>query len=128
MVTRDSTFLEVLMPRYGQTAMLTAVAAVIAGGVTAGLVAVTSRTPASASAAPTVPGNPRVSGLTCKSVTFAWDAAGDDQGVTFYDVYHDGQLMKSVDGNTLSTDLTVVPGASWGLYVNARDAEGNVSQ
>jgi len=116
------------MPRYGQTAMLTATAAVIAGGITAGLVAVTSRTPASAGAAPTVPGNPRVSGLTCKSVTFAWDASSDDRGVTFYDVYHDGQLMKSVGGNTLSTDVTVVPGAPWGLYVNARDAEGNVSQ
>jgi len=116
------------MPRYGQTAMLTAAAAVIAGGVTAGLVAVTSRTPASASAAPTVPGNPRVSGLTCKSVNFAWDASSDDQGVKFYDVYHDGQLMTSVDENTLATDLTVVPGATWGLYVNARDADGNVSQ
>ena len=116
------------MRRYGQTAMLTVAAAVIAGGITAGLVAVTSRTPASASTVPTVPGNPRVSGLTCKSVTFAWDASSDDQGVTFYDVYHDGQLMKSVDGNTLSTDLTVVAGAPWGLYVNARDAEGNVSQ
>jgi glucose/arabinose dehydrogenase len=116
------------MVRYRQTAMLTAAATVLAGGVTAGLVALTSRTPASASAAPTVPGNPRVSGLTCKSVTFAWDAASDDQGVSFYDVYHDGQLMKSVDGNTFATDLTVVPRAPWGLYVNARDAEGNVSQ
>jgi len=116
------------MVRYRQAAMLTAAAVVIAGGVTAGLVAVTSRTPASASAPPTVPGNPRVSGLTCKSVTCAWDASSDDRGISFYDVFHDGQLMKSVGGKTLSTALTVVPGATWGLYVNARDAEGNVSQ
>ena len=86
-----------LMPRYGQTALLAAAAAVLAGAVTAGLFAVATRTPANgAGATPTVPGNPRVSGLTCKNVTFAWDAAGDDKGVKFYDVYHDGQLMKSV--------------------------------
>ncbi|MBO1768358.1 lectin [Allobranchiibius sp. GilTou38] len=78
--------------------------------------------------APSVPADPRVSNLTCDSVTFAWNAATDNVGVTAYDVYHDGQLIKSVSGSTLSTGLTVVPGAAWGLYVNARDAAGNVSQ
>ena len=78
--------------------------------------------------APTVPGNPRVSNLTCSSVTFAWNASTDAVGVRFYDVYHDGQLMTSVSGSTLSTSLPVVAGAVWGLYVNARDAAGNVSQ
>ncbi|ADJ49530.1 glucose/sorbosone dehydrogenase [Amycolatopsis mediterranei S699] len=77
---------------------------------------------------PTVPGNPRVSNLACDTVTFAWNASTDNVGVAFYDVYHDGQLIKSVSGATLSTDLTVVPGTTWGLYVNARDAAGNVSQ
>jgi glucose/arabinose dehydrogenase len=77
---------------------------------------------------PTVPGNPRVSNLLCDSVHFAWDASTDNVGVAFYDVYHDGQLMKSVSGSTLSADLTVVGGVKWGLYVNARDAAGNVSQ
>ncbi|MFG1807349.1 PQQ-dependent sugar dehydrogenase [Streptomyces sp. NPDC049040] len=77
---------------------------------------------------PTVPGSPRVSNLLCDSLTFAWNAASDNTGVAFYDVYHDGQLMKSVSGSTLSTSLTVVPGVTWGLYVNARDAAGNVSQ
>ncbi|MEU5784554.1 PQQ-dependent sugar dehydrogenase [Micromonospora lupini] len=77
---------------------------------------------------PTPPGNPRVSGLTCNSVTFAWNASTDNVAVAFYDIYHDGQLMTSVSGSTLSAGLTVVPGASWGLYVNARDAAGNVSQ
>ncbi|GAA3454902.1 PQQ-dependent sugar dehydrogenase [Dactylosporangium matsuzakiense] len=77
---------------------------------------------------PTPPSNPRVSNLTCNSVTFAWAAATDDVGVAYYDVYHDGQLMTSVSGATLSTGLTVTPGVTWGLYVNARDAAGNVSQ
>ena len=77
---------------------------------------------------PTPPGNPRVSNLTCDTVTFAWDAATDDVAVAYYDVYHDGQLMTSVSGTVLSTGLTVRPGVTWGLYVNARDAAGNVSQ
>ncbi|WP_326954542.1 PQQ-dependent sugar dehydrogenase [Amycolatopsis sp. NBC_01286] len=77
---------------------------------------------------PGVPGNPRVSDLVCDAVTFSWNAATDNVGVAFYDVYHDGQLMKSVSGSTLSTSLTVVGGVTWGLYVNARDAAGNVSQ
>jgi glucose/arabinose dehydrogenase len=77
---------------------------------------------------PSVPGNPRVSDLVCDAVTFSWNASTDNVGVAFYDVYHDGQSMKSVSGSTLSTSLTVVAGATWGLYVNARDAAGNVSQ
>src|SRR5881394_277551 len=77
---------------------------------------------------PSVPGDPRVSDLVCDAVTFAWNASTDNVGVAFYDIYHDGQSMKSVSGTTLSTSLTVVAGATWGLYVNARDAAGNVSQ
>ncbi|WP_371320647.1 PQQ-dependent sugar dehydrogenase [Saccharothrix yanglingensis] len=77
---------------------------------------------------PTAPAAPRTSNLTCSSVTLSWSASTDDVGVAFYDVYHDGQLMTSVPGTARSVDLTVVPGATWGLYVNARDAAGNVSQ
>ncbi|ROS31739.1 PQQ-dependent sugar dehydrogenase [Cellulomonas sp. PhB150] len=77
---------------------------------------------------PSVPGNARVGNLTCDSVTFSWNASTDDVGVVAYDVFHDGQLMKSVSGTTLSTSLTVVAGVTWGLFVNARDAAGNVSQ
>ena len=101
--------------------------------VTAGVcVALTAVQPALGAAAdttaPTPPGDARVSGLTCNSVTFSWAASTDDVGVAFYDIYHDGQQMTTVGGATLSTGLTVVPGANWGLYVNARDAAGNVSQ
>lgn len=75
---------------------------------------------------PTAPGDPRVSDLTCERLTLSRTAASDAVGVAAYDVYHDGQHMTSVAGT--SADLTVVPGAAWGLYVNARDAAGNVSQ
>ncbi|MCP3142789.1 PQQ-dependent sugar dehydrogenase [Pyxidicoccus xibeiensis] len=77
---------------------------------------------------PTVPTGLTLSNVTCNSATLSWSASTDNEGVAFYDVYHDGQLMKSVSGATVSTGLTVVPGATWGLYVNARDAAGNVSQ
>jgi len=78
--------------------------------------------------APSIPGNLKVANLQCRSVTLSWSAATDNVGVAFYDIYHDGQAMASVSGSTLSTSLTLSPGASWGLYVNARDAAGNVSQ
>ncbi|WP_373293168.1 fibronectin type III domain-containing protein, partial [Saccharothrix coeruleofusca] len=77
---------------------------------------------------PTAPSDPRTSNLTCTGVTLSWSASTDNVAVTSYDVYHDGQHMTSVPGTALSADLTVVPGATWGLYVNARDAAGNVSQ
>ncbi|WP_431605609.1 PQQ-dependent sugar dehydrogenase [Amycolatopsis melonis] len=77
---------------------------------------------------PTAPGNPRVSGLTCTQATLSWSASSDDVGVAYYDIYHDGQLMTSVPGTALSAQLSVSPGATWGLHVNARDAAGNVSQ
>jgi glucose/arabinose dehydrogenase len=86
------------------------------------------RTAGADTQAPSVPGNPRASDLVCDAVTFAWNASTDNVGVAFYDVYHDGQLMKSVSGTTLSTSLSVIGGVTWGLYVNARDAAGNVSQ
>jgi glucose/arabinose dehydrogenase len=77
---------------------------------------------------PSIPANPRTSNLTCNSVDFAWDASTDNVAVTNYDIFHDGQLIKSVGGSTTSTSLTVVPTVTWGLYVQARDAAGNVSQ
>ncbi|QSQ26702.1 lectin [Pyxidicoccus parkwayensis] len=77
---------------------------------------------------PTVPTGLALSNVTCNSATLSWSPSTDNEGVAFYDVYHDGQLLKSVSGATVSTVLTVVPGATWGLYVNARDAAGNVSQ
>jgi glucose/arabinose dehydrogenase len=77
---------------------------------------------------PTAPGAPRVDALACDSVTLSWSAATDDTGVAAYDLYHDGQLVTSVPGSTRTATVPVVGGATWGFYVNARDAAGNVSQ
>lgn len=77
---------------------------------------------------PTPPSNLRITALTCNSLTLWWNAASDNTGVDSYDIYHDGQHMKNIPGNQLSTSLTLTPGANWGFYVNAVDAAGNVSQ
>lgn len=77
---------------------------------------------------PTPPTGLRASGLSCSTVTLAWSAAADALGVTAYDVYHDGQLVTSVGGGTRQVQVAVVPRVTWGWYVNARDAAGNVSQ
>ncbi len=77
---------------------------------------------------PTAPTGLALSNLQCRSATLSWSASTDNVGVAFYDVYHDGQQMTTVTGSTLATTLTLTPGANWGLYVNARDAAGNVSQ
>jgi glucose/arabinose dehydrogenase len=78
--------------------------------------------------APSAPSNLVLSNLACDAATLTWTASTDNVGVAFYDVFHDGQLMKSVSGATLSTSVAAVPGVVWGFYVNARDAAGNVSQ
>ena len=77
---------------------------------------------------PTRPTGLRSTRLTCQSVTLAWYASWDNVGVAFYDIYHDGQLVTSVPGRTRTATLSVVQGVTWGWYVNARDAAGNVSQ
>ncbi|GAA4633743.1 PQQ-dependent sugar dehydrogenase [Actinoallomurus vinaceus] len=79
--------------------------------------------------APTPPGTPALVGDTPNSATVRWTASTDDVGVTGYDIYHDGQLCASVDGSTLTgTCGGLNPNSTYGFYVNARDAAGNVSQ
>ncbi len=77
---------------------------------------------------PTPPSGLAVSNLTCRSATLSWQAATDNVGVAYYDIYRDGQALGTVNASTLAAQLALTPGASWGLYVNARDGAGNVSQ
>ncbi len=77
---------------------------------------------------PTQPTGLSISGLACQSVTLSWKASTDNVGVASYDIYRDGQSLGTVNGNTLSSLLKLTPGANWGLYVNARDAAGNLSK
>jgi glucose/arabinose dehydrogenase len=79
--------------------------------------------------APTPPGTPTLVSATANSATIRWTGSTDDVGVTGYDVYHDGQLCASVGGTTLTGGCGgLSPKTTYGFYVNARDAAGNVSQ
>jgi glucose/arabinose dehydrogenase len=78
---------------------------------------------------PGVPGNPTLVSATSNSATIGWTAATDNVGVTGYDVYRDGQLCAQVNASTLTgTCVNLNPRTTYGFYVNARDAAGNVSQ
>jgi glucose/arabinose dehydrogenase len=78
--------------------------------------------------APTPPSGLAISALTCRAATLSWKASTDNVGIAYYDIYHDGQALGTVNASTLTAQLVLTPGASWGIYVNARDAAGNVSQ
>ncbi len=77
---------------------------------------------------PQPPANLRSTGKTFNTTSLAWDAAVDNVGVTGYDVYQHGQLMKSV-GNVLATTVDgLTPNTDYEWAVFAKDAAGNVSQ
>jgi glucose/arabinose dehydrogenase len=78
---------------------------------------------------PSPPGTPTLVNATPTSVTITWTASTDNVGVAGYDVYHDGQLCQQVNAATLTgTCANLSPNVTYGLYVNARDTAGNVSQ
>ncbi len=76
---------------------------------------------------PTSPTGLSISNLTCRSATLSWQASTDNVAVAAYDIFRDGQALGTVSGTTLSSAIVLTPGANWGLYVNARDAAGNLS-
>ncbi|XKM04049.1 glucose dehydrogenase [Massilia atriviolacea] len=78
--------------------------------------------------APTPPSGLAIDALACRSATLTWKASTDNVGVAYYDIYRDGQALGTVNASTLTARIVLTPGASWGVYVNARDAAGNVSQ
>ena len=69
-----------------------------------------------------------IGGLTCNSGDLSWNASSTTQGLTAYDIYHDGQHMLRVPANRLNATLPLSPGAKWAIYMNAVDEAGNVSQ
>jgi glucose/arabinose dehydrogenase len=78
---------------------------------------------------PTPPRNPRLIDVTPHSVTIGWEPATDDVGVVAYDIFHDGQLCATVPGDVLQATCNgLSPRVMYGFYVDARDADGNVSQ
>ncbi|WP_246609811.1 fibronectin type III domain-containing protein [Nonomuraea rhizosphaerae] len=77
-------------------------------------------------AAPSVPGNLRSTGVTSSSVSLAWNASTDNVGVTGYDVYRGSTLVTTATGTTY-TNTGLAASTSYTFTVRARDAAGNVS-
>ncbi|MFD8124607.1 discoidin domain-containing protein, partial [Streptomyces albidoflavus] len=78
--------------------------------------------------APTAPAGLSLTEPATGQIRLAWRAASDDTGVTGYDVYADGQVVKSVPGDVLTWTDTGRPASQTVTYtVRARDAAGNTS-
>ncbi|MDX8146698.1 PQQ-dependent sugar dehydrogenase [Lentzea sp. BCCO 10_0061] len=78
---------------------------------------------------PSPPSDLVASDVKPDSAKLTWKAATDNVAVTAYDIYNLGQFQKSVPATDLTTVMTGLrPNVTYGFYVNARDAAGNVSQ
>jgi fibronectin type 3 domain-containing protein len=79
-------------------------------------------------AAPTAPSNLRSTGVTPTEIALAWDAAGDDVGVTTYRISRDGAAIAEVDGSTLTySDTGLSEGTTFTYAITALDAVGHES-
>jgi chitodextrinase len=83
-------------------------------------------TPVVDTTAPTAPTGLSGQAVSDVEVDLSWTAATDDQGVTGYRVYRNGNLVGSPGGLTYA-DKTVSPGSTYKYTVTAVDAAGNES-
>ena len=78
---------------------------------------------------PTPPKNLVVSNIKSNAATFAWAAAADDVGVVRYEINRGGNILKTVDGGTLTATVdTLTANTAYDISVGAFDAAGNASQ
>ncbi|MEJ1105416.1 MULTISPECIES: PQQ-dependent sugar dehydrogenase [unclassified Kribbella] len=78
---------------------------------------------------PSAPGNLAVSNIKSNAATFTWSAATDNVGVVRYEINRGGNILKVVDGNTLTATVdTLTANTSYDISVGAFDAAGNASQ
>ncbi|MBQ1011455.1 discoidin domain-containing protein, partial [Micromonospora sp. M51] len=75
---------------------------------------------------PTAPSGLTVTGRTASSVSLAWTASTDDNGVTGYQVRQGGTVVSTVTGTT-ATVSGLAASTSYTFTVVARDAAGNTS-
>ncbi|MEU4197997.1 PQQ-dependent sugar dehydrogenase [Kribbella sp. NPDC026611] len=78
---------------------------------------------------PSAPGNLAVSNIKSNAATFTWTAATDNVQVVRYEINRGGNVLKVVDGNTLSATVdTLTANTAYDVSVGAFDAAGNASQ
>lgn len=78
---------------------------------------------------PSVPKELTLGVVTDSTVGLSWTASTDDVAVAGYDVYHDGNLLRSVPAPSVAVALEgLSPNTKYRFTVLARDAAGNTSQ
>ncbi|TCC06018.1 PQQ-dependent sugar dehydrogenase [Kribbella soli] len=78
---------------------------------------------------PSAPGDLTASDVKSNAATFHWTAATDNVGVVRYEINRGGNVLKVVDGNTLSATVdTLTANTAYDISVGAFDAAGNASQ
>lgn len=78
---------------------------------------------------PTPPTNLALSNLLPTAATFSWQAATDNVGIVRYEINKGGNVLKTVDGKTLSATVdNLTPNTAYDVSVGAYDAAGNPSQ
>jgi chitodextrinase len=77
---------------------------------------------------PSAPGNVRITGVARNYIDIAWEASTDDIGVSWYDIYVNGQKLYSTesDNNTFRVG-GLVYGNTYTIKVLAKDMSGNLS-
>ncbi|RSM57078.1 chemotaxis protein [Amycolatopsis sp. WAC 01376] len=76
--------------------------------------------------APTAPGSPTTSNVTCGSATLSWQASADNVGVAGYRVLRSGQTVATT-ANSPATVTGLAASTSYSFTVVAYDAAGNTS-
>ncbi|MGW0146379.1 discoidin domain-containing protein [Streptomyces sp. NPDC003333] len=97
-----------------------------AGNVSANSNSVTRKGSGGDTQPPTAPANLAYT-QSGADVKLTWQASSDNVKVTGYDVYGNGQLLKSVAGDVTTYTDTPSAGATVTYHVKAKDAAGNVS-
>jgi chitodextrinase len=115
---------KVVLRRAAGAALALVLALAVAGPVAAGK----KPPPSGDKTPPTTPTNLRVTSLSHKSVTLAWDASTDNSGSVTYSVNKDGQGFTVPQGRTTYTIDWLSPGRTYTFYVVARDNSLNQSQ
>jgi len=81
---------------------------------------------------PTAPGSLTVTTTSTSSISLIWNKSTDLVGVTFYDIYENGNKIYSLPNSASNPDTTytaynLVDGNTYNFIVRARDGAGNVS-
>ncbi|HEY2175361.1 MAG TPA: Ig-like domain-containing protein, partial [Mycobacteriales bacterium] len=77
--------------------------------------------------APTVPSTFKATAVSRAEIDLSWNQSNDNVGVTGYDIFRNGSLLKTIGPDTTFHDGTVAPGTTYTYTIRARDAANNAS-